>query len=341
MRVLICSDRWGSTPAADVTTALAEGWHERQPSTEVVAVPFSSGGTGFVRALAATVAGQTDRVWRLRAGSTDYLDGALLTTTGDSTALGAALGESVDGGARRIVVGVGDAAGVDGGAGLLRALGGSDDLQLAVPRAVARVRGVELVAAYKEDIGLLGLKGASASAVETLGWTSQQAQDNEHRISEFAATVRQLLPPQRDLLSGEVRRHDRGVGSGAGGGAAYAVATLGARLLPGADAFAEAVDLAGEVARADLVVAGTRVFDWRSLDADTVATVIRAAAAAARPSVILAEELEVGRRETMALGASAAYSILDPHRIGDAPPADLVAALTALARRVAGTWSAT
>lgn len=340
VRVVICSDRWGDLSASDVTASIAGGWRARQPTADVVELPFSAGGTGFVRSLATAVAGMTDEVWRLRDGTTDYLDGALLTATGDSAQLGSALARSICEGARKVVVGLGDAAGVDGGAGLLHALGESDDLATALPRAVERTRGVEVVAAYRENIALLGLKGASASAVETLGWTRQEAQDHERRIGDFAQSVRRILPPRHDLLSGQVQRFDRAMGSGAGGGAGFALATLGARLLPGSDVFAEAVDLRGYVARSDLIVAATRVFDWRSLADDTVATVIHAAAEAARASIVLAGEVEVGRRETMSLGASAAYAIVDPHSLRRREETDPISALMALARRVAGTWSA-
>jgi glycerate kinase len=326
-------------PAVDVTAAIADSWRARQPAAEVVALPFSSGGHGFVRSLSVSLPGVTDEVWRLRDGSTDYLDGALLTADGDSAQLGRAIGASIAGGARRIVVGVGDAAGVDGGAGLIAALGDSDDLEIALPRAVERTREVELVAAYREDIPLLGLKGASASAVESLGWTRHHAQDNERRVGDFAEAVRRVLPPPRDLLSGQLRRVDRAEGSGAGGGAGFALATLGARLVPGAEVFADAVGLPRQVAQSDLIVVATRIFDWRSLAADTVATVTHAAADAARASVVLAEEAEVGRRETMSLGASAAYSIIDPHSLRRREHADTLTALSALARRVAGTWS--
>lgn len=340
VRVVICSDHWDHLSATEVTAAIADGWRERRPSAEVTAVPFSSGGRGFVATLCASVPGDSDVVWRLRAGTTDYLDGALLTAAGESRQLGSALADSIAGGARRVVIGIGDAGGVDGGAGLVHALGESDDLAVALPRAAERARGVELVAAYREDITLLGLKGASATAVETLGWTPHEAQDHERTIGDFAERVRRVAPGRRDLLSGKTHRHDHDTGSGAGGGAGFALATLGARLTPGADAFAEAVDLAAKVERSDLVVVATRTFDWRTLEADTVATVIGAAARAAKPSVILAHEAEVGRRETMSLGASAAYSIVDPHSLRRADAADPIDALAALARRVAGTWSA-
>ena len=340
MKVLICGDRWDDLAATDVTSAIADGWRARQPVAEVLPLPFSSGGAGFVDCLAASLSVTPDEVWRLRAGATDHLDGGRLTAAGDSGPLGSAIATSISEGARRVVVGIGEAAGVDGGAGLIHALGDSDDLEVALPRAVERTAGVELVAAYRADTPLLGLKGASAVAVDALGWSRQQAQDHERLIGEFADRVRRIRPPRTDLLTGRAPRLDLDPGSGAGGGAGFALAAIGARLRPGADVFAEIVGLRDQVAGADLVVVATQVFDWRSLAYDTVATVVQAAVDDATPAILLAHEVEVGRRETMSLGASAAYSVVDPRSLRDRGETDPLAALTALARRVAGTWSA-
>lgn len=344
MRIVICSDRWDDLPGSAITAAIAQGWRARQPEADVIPVPFSSGGSGFVAALARSLAvdpqsPQTD--WSLWHDGVAYLDGAALTAGQDSAPLGSALAEVVADGARRIVVGVGDAAGVDGGAGMLRALGGSDDLAVALPQAHDVLRDVQLVAAYREDMALLGLKGSSATAVETLGWTKLQAQDNERQIGEFADQVRRTLPVRKDLLSGKVRRLENDPGSGAGGGVGFALAACGARLLPGADFFAEAIGLDRLIPTAGLVVAATRIFDWRSLAGDVVATTVRLATADAIPAIVLAERVDLGRRETMSLGASAAYSLVDPHSMRRRIDPDKCAALDALARRVAGTWSAT
>lgn len=343
MRVLVCGDRWDDLTAPEVTEAITAGWRDRQPAAEVVGLPFSSGGRGFVAALAASLRLEVDPTdpASLQDGDTRYLDGAALTAGADSGAVGMAIAAALNGGARRIVVGVGGVADVDGGAGLLRALGDSDDLDVALPRAVARTRDVELVAAYEGDTPLLGLKGASATAVETLGWTKQRAQDHERRIGEFADHVRRLRPGRTDLLTGKVHRLDLDPGSGAGGGAGFALGVLGARLVPGADAFAAIVRLDRRAADAGLVVAATQIFDWRSLDYDTVATVVRAAVAAPTPVIVLARDVEVGRRETMSLGASAAYPLIDPHSLRRTGHTDTPSALTALAHRLAGTWSAT
>ncbi|NNG39807.1 hypothetical protein HJ588_11045 [Flexivirga sp. ID2601S] len=339
MRVLICSDHWADLSADAVTAAIAEGWQQRQPDVEVEAVPFSAGGVGFVDAVERALGGAVGAAGHLDHDGVTYLDAAELSPGGDSTRLGHAIGAALDQGAGRVVVGVGEVAGVDGGHGLITALGGHPDLAVALPAARERLTGIRLTAACDTDIPLLGLQGAAAAAVEGLGWSKQQAQDRERSMGAYADQVRRLIPARKDLLTGKEHRADREAGAGAGGGIGFALAALGGRLRPGPELFAETVGLADRVAASDLVVVGTRVFDWRSLEHAVVATVVGAAGDAARPSLVLAEQVEVGRRETMSLGASAAYALVDPMSRRPAPArADLPQALQAMARRLAGTW---
>src|SRR5690606_41674177 len=80
--------------------------------------------------------------------------------------------------------------------------------------------------------------------------------------------IRHLRPARRssDLHgTGRSTRLAGLPGAGAGGGIGFGLALLGARLVPGAQLVAEAVDLAGKVAASDLVVTGEGRFDWQSL----------------------------------------------------------------------------
>ena len=63
----------------------------------------------------------------------------------------------------------------------------------------------------------------------------------------------------------------------------------------------------------------------------------RAAQQAGRPTVVLAERVEVGRRELSATGVDAAYAVADLPRSDAGHSAG--AQLSALAQRVARTWS--
>ncbi len=104
-------------------------------------------------------------------------------------------------------------------------------------------------------------------------------------------------------------------------------------------AVAEAVRLPARIRASELVVAAESTFDWRSLRGGVVARVAELSLAAGVPSVVLAGEVTVGRRESMTLGLSGSYPIAE--RPGDRSAArpDLPAALEARTARIARTWS--
>lgn len=341
MRVLVCSDRWGDLPAARVTGAIADGWGQRQPTVERGQLPLSAGGRGFVSAVGHALGVAPSEPAVVRRGRVVYLEAARLCPGGDSTLLGHRMVQAVRDGADRLVIGLGDVDGVDGGEGMIRAIGGGEPAQ-ALPAARELLAQVAVTGACDVEVPLLGMQGASASTVETLGWSRRRAQDSEAAIGAYADQVRRLLPARRDLLTGAEHRPDRTPGAGAGGGVGFGILALGGRLVPGPEVLAELTGLDRAVAGASLVVVGTEVFDWRSLEHAVVATVVESAVRAAVPAIVLAESVEVGRRETMSLGAAAAYPVHDPTTRRPAPTAaELPDAVTALARRVAGTWTAT
>ncbi|TGY79849.1 glycerate kinase, partial [Cellulomonas shaoxiangyii] len=128
-------------------------------------------------------------------------------------------------------------------------------------------------------------------------------------------------------------------GAGAAGGAGFALALLGARLLPGAALVADAVGLAARIAAHDLVVTGEGRTDWQSLHGKVVAEVAARALPLAVPTVVVAGEVLVGRRELSAAGVAAAYAVAErPDQVA-AALADPAGSLAARATRVARTWS--
>ena len=100
-----------------------------------------------------------------------------------------------------------------------------------------------------------------------------------------------------------------------------------------------AVGLRELVAAADLVVTGEGSFDWQSLQGKVVAGVAGLALETATPSVVIAGQTLVGRREAMTLGLSGTYAVADSAAEVEAAMADPVGTLQARAARVAATWS--
>lgn len=362
MRVVVAPDKFaGTLSAVQAAAAISSGWRRRLPDTEIVEVPMSDGGPGFVDVLHAALGGELVAVTVsdpygakvpatvLRVGDTAYVESAQavglhLTDTADrrpmvasSRGLGELLRAAVDDGARRVVVGAGGSATNDGGAGLLAALGataeggvldagpdglaGLDRVDLEPARRLTA--GVELVLASDVDNQLLGLVGATKTYGPQKGLTEEQLLTADGRLQRFAELADRKVAAQK--------------GAGAAGGIGYALLLLGADRRPGIDVVAEAVDLSGQLAGADLVITGEGAFDFSSRSGKVPYGVAQVATTRLVPCIALAGQVLVGAREMRALGIEAAYSVVD--RVGEerafAEPAE---ALADLAERVARTW---
>jgi glycerate 2-kinase len=258
-------------------------------------------------------------------------------------------------GATRVVVGLGGSGTNDGGAGMLAAVGVGSPDELAAGGAKLgdlpadalhglagireRLQGIDLVLATDVESPLLGLKGASAVFAPQKGATPEMAQELESALGHFSALVRGTLPVGTDLVTGKKMRPDRVPGAGAAGGLGYGLLLLGGRRVSGVETVLEVVGFDALVGASDLVVTGEGTFDWASLQGKVVAGVARAALAKAKPTVVIAGQVLVGRRDTMALGISGTYAVAEnPAQVAAAlaDPADTLSARTI---RVAATWS--
>lgn len=291
-----------------------------------------------------------------------------------SAGAGELVAAALAGGARRVVVGLGGSATNDAGAGLLVALadallgpgaageraaalrrggGALEDVREQdlswLPALRDALRGVDLVAAVDVDVPLLGLQGASAGFAPQKGATPEQAQDLERALGVFAHAAAGALGPdpvRRDLLAPAAGRRGATAtrwtalpGAGAAGGAGFALALVGGRLVPGASLVADAVGLPERIAAHDLVVTGEGRTDWQSLHGKVVAEVAARALPLAVPTVVVAGEVVVGRRELSAAGVAAAYAVAEGPEQVAAALADPARTLADRAARVARTWS--
>lgn len=129
------------------------------------------------------------------------------------------------------------------------------------------------------------------------------------------------------------------LGAGAGGGLGYALLHLDARRVAGISTVMEIVDFPPLVQQADLVITGEGRFDWQSLRGKVVSGVAGLALASAKPCVVIAGEVVVGRREFSGIGVAAAYAAAE--MVGGTAEAlrDPVSSLRLTAARVARTWS--
>jgi len=269
--------------------------------------------------------------------------------------VGELIDAAVAGGATRVVVGLGGSGTNDGGAGMLAALGAGDPDALGSGGATLgeladdaleglrlvreRLHSVELVLATDVDSPLLGFHGASAVFAAQKGATPEMAQQLEAALGSFTQVVGRVVPVSRDLLTGKEIRLEREPGAGAAGGLGYGLLLLGGHRVSGVQAVLDAVGFDALVQTADLVVTGEGTFDWQSLRGKVVSGVAEAALAKAKPTVVIAGQALVGRRDAMALGISGTYAVAEgPSQIA-AALADPAGTLSRRTERVATTWS--
>lgn len=275
----------------------------------------------------------------------------LTSTYGVGQLIEAALGQ----GATRVVVGLGGSGTNDGGAGMLAALGAGDPLALAgggaklgdlpadaiqaLTAVRERLRPIEVVLATDVESPLLGFQGASAVFATQKGATPEMAQQLESALGHFSEVVRRVAPSGMDLLAGKELRLDREPGAGAAGGLGYGLLLLGGHRVSGVQTVLEAVRFAEAVHTTDLVVTGEGRLDWQSLRGKVVAGVAETALALAKPLVVIAGQVLVGRRDTMSLGISGIYPVAENAAQIAAASADPSGTLSARTARVATTWS--
>lgn len=366
MRVVIAPDKFaGTLTAVEAARAIALGWARSAPGDDLVLLPLSDGGPGFVDTLHGVLGGELLAVatatvadWEtqydavpatlLQVGNTVYLESAQvvgLEVAGDSDpqrrsslGVGVLIAHALELGARRIVVGVGGTSTNDGGAGLLAALG-------------ATATGADL---DDGPAAMRGLTSVDISAVRELvaGVEFVVATDVDIPLTGLFGATR-TFGPQKGLAEEDLpwidgvldqfaALADRKValepGAGAGGGIAYGLMLLGGHRRSGIELIAELVGLDPALAEADLAISGEGAFDVTSRAGKVPAGVASAAQRAAIPCVVLAGRVDIGSREMRTIGVESAYSMSDLFSADAAltRPADCLADL---AERVARTWS--
>jgi glycerate 2-kinase len=371
VRVVVAPDSFGGTlTAVQAARAVRDGWLRTAPGDEVVLLPLSDGGPGFVDVLSTVLPGRTvpvpvtDPLGRpaagtvLLAGTTAYVESAqaiglhLLAPAerdplvATSFGLGALLAAAVEHGAADVVVGLGGSATNDAGAGMLAALGvtpldpggaalpygGSALAALDRLEGAPQLRGARLVAATDVDNPLCGPHGATYAYGPQKGLRAADAAALDAALGRWAEVAGRDLPGAPPGLADLP-------GAGAAGGLGAAFLALGGSRRSGAGLVAAAVGLDRILDRADLVVTGEGSFDFQSLRGKVAGGVAAAAVQAAVPCLVLAGQVSVGRQEAAAAGVERAYALAE-HAGSVAAALDRPAHhLADLAARVARQWS--
>jgi glycerate 2-kinase len=289
----------GTLTALQAASAIAAGATQADLSTRIV--PLADGGEGTLDALAAsggqlrtaTVSGplgepvkatyllrhRTAFIEMAQASGLALVGGAEgnqpleASTAGTGELVRAAIGA----GAKKVVVTLGGSATTDGGLGFLQAMA-----------PLSRWTGITFVA-----------------ATDVLTTFADAADVFAPQKGATAAQVR-LLRGRLERLAGEYKR-ERGIdvsnipGSGAAGGLAGALASIGASIVSGFDLVADAVDLPDHLVRARAIVTAEGFIDDGSFEGKVVGGVCRLATAAGVPVLAIGGQVLDGLERTGAV----------------------------------------
>jgi glycerate 2-kinase len=205
-----------------------------------------------------------------------------------SRGLGELIVSALDAGATGLVVGMGDSATVDGGAGLREVLAAVPD---------------DTLVACDVANPLLGRRGAAHAFGPQKGASAEQVKQLERRLAADAA-----LAPFADLP-----------GAGAAGGLGAALASLGARLVPGAALVAEAIGLRSRLEEAALAATGEGTVDMASREGKVTGHVAALCAELDIRCVVFGGrvEAELPGAQTVALSGDPGRAAADLEELGE------------------------
>lgn len=264
MRVVVCPDKFaGTLTAVEAARAIRDGWLRSRPDDEVVCIPLSDGGPGFVDVLHASLGGVLHDVevhdplgrpvtarW-LEVGGVAYVEAAQANGLdlmaprerdlwrADTRGVGEMIQDALP---LPVVIGLGGSGTNDGGRGAVEVL---DSLDLAIATDV--------------DSPLLGPTGATYGFARQKGAREEDLAGLEERMALWAAQAPDLA---------------QAPGAGAAGGLGFGLMLLGASRVSGIDLVCGAVGLREACADADLVLTGEGAFDWQSLHGKVVSGVL-------------------------------------------------------------------
>ena len=320
--IVIAPDAFkGTATTHDAAAYLAEGIAEALPDAELVLVPMADGGEGTASCFDGTpvTLPTTDAAGRLTEATYMFNDGDVaeayidvaaasglpavadhpVPLTGDTYGTGVLIADAVTRGAQRIILGLGGTATVDGGTGILVALGATPQDKAGHP---LRPGGGSLTELAGFDTAQLNIPAA------TVEWVLLTDVTNPATGSDGAAAV---FGPQKGATPEDITLLDTALaqlcdicevdpttpGFGAAGGLPIGITWLSTlmhgnhshiHVLPGARMIAESVGLPELIHSADLVVTGEGRFDKQSTRGKVVGTVLDMAVAADVPVVVVA-----------------------------------------------------
>jgi glycerate kinase len=307
----------GSLSADQAARAIAQGLAEADPSAVVDLLPLADGGEGTLAALLAAEGGdlceatvrdplgrpvvahyallsdasavvETAEACGLLRLHPDELDPRRASTLGVGDLVRAALGRSP----RRLLVGLGGSATVDGGAGMLQALGARllDDRGKDLPpggAALGRLASIELDGLDPslrsvEIVGLCDVRSPLLGARGARLYMRQKGADLDTE-EELEAGLRRLADVVRASLGVDLAAIE---GAGAAGGLGFGLALLGGRLVSGVEWVLARSQADLRLEACDVVLGGEGRVDLQSLQGKAMLGLARRARAAGKPLLL-------------------------------------------------------
>ena len=332
-RVVCAPDKLrGALDAFEAADALAGG--VRRAGGVALTSPLADGGEGTLAVVCAAGAARRVEVQARdalrrprRAAIGDCRDGTFLVEAAEAVGLAllaprerdprrtssAGLADLLLGalaeGARHVLVALGGSATVDGGLGLLAALGARvpgetgeallGELQLELEPARALFEGVQLSVLHDVDVPLCGPDGAAVLFGPQKGLRPEDVESFDRALARLGAA-----------FGGDVAQRP---GAGAAGGLGAALYALGADARAGSEAVIELVGLRQSLAGAALCLTAEGSVDRQSALGKTVAGVLAACRGQGVPCVVLG-----GRVSEDAIAPLRALGALDVRAIGPA-----------------------
>lgn len=341
-KILIACDSFkGSLSAREVAEACRLGLHEVAPDCKVVCLPLADGGEGSLDAVVEGAKGSyveipchdplgrpiRARYGLLKEGERGVVElaaasGLTLLRPEERNPLrastygfGELIAHALRSGCRRLLLCIGGSATVDGGLGMLRALGfrlydgagcevveaeGLEQIRRIDPSGrLSELDHSELVVACDVRNPLCGAEGAAAIYGPQKGATPDQVALLERGLCNLARVIEAHNGCSVAQMAG---------GGAAGGVAAALVTLLGARMARGAEVILRTLRFEEELAGAALVITGEGQIDRQTLMGKLPLAVLEGARRGGIPCVAMGGRVRA-KEELLAEGFAALYAI--------------------------------
>lgn len=345
MKIIIAPDSFKESMSAECAAhAIKKGFKSVFPDAQYLCLPIADGGEGTVDALITATGGERvslevkgplgDRVSAyyglLHNGKTAVIEMAqasglmlvspelrnpMLTT---SYGTGQLIQDALEKGVNKIILGIGGSATVDGGVGMLQALGatfydsqqnklgfGGEVLKhiatIDTSKMAPQLQHCVIEVACDVDNPLVGERGAAMIFGPQKGATSSMILTLEQGLNQFADVIQKVKGRDFRHLSG---------GGAAGGLSVAAAAFMNAQLKSGIDIVIEAVKLEEEILDTDLVIVGEGSMDGQTAGGKAPLGIARVAAKYNVPVIAFSGVLGKGVEALHQEGINAFFSIL-------------------------------